>query len=101
MFLKIYHYKKEEPDHSLSCSLYEGKHIELLWKNKLKQTPMRFVVDGVWIDIPIDRKKTIYIMNSEGKTIEKYDHIPTEELTPKQIKERDKLNKEIKKCEIH
>ncbi len=86
MFLKIVHFEEGECNSSESSSLYEGKHIETIWQNKKKGTPLRFAVDGAFIDIEGDRKKEIYIMNNEGKTI---DRITREsKLTEKRLKEQ-------------
>lgn len=71
MFLKIVHFEEGESNSAGSSSLYEGKHIETIWQNKKEGTPLRFIVDGVFVDIDGDHKKNIYIMNNEGKTIDK------------------------------
>lgn len=87
MFLKIIHFEVD-PKYKTSpnYTLYEGKFINVIWRNKVDKTPLRFVVDDVFVDIEGDGRKEIYIMSDEGKTIDKI--TKESKLREEQIKEQ-------------
>ncbi len=89
MFLKIIHFEVD-PKYKTSpnYTLHEGKFINVIWENKVDKTPLRFVVDGAFVDIEGDGKKVIYIMNSEGKTIDKI--TKESKITEERLKEQRK-----------